>query len=83
MQAASSQKLGYNYGSCIKTFKVNDPVWLLFPHQEKPGSKWQGGWTCSEGIKGYSYIEISNEKGHCKIELYTAPHSTTRHFKYS
>ena len=42
VQAAS---LGYNYGSRIRTCGVNDPVWLLIPHQEKLGSKWQGGWT--------------------------------------
>ena len=45
VQAASSQKLGYDYGSRIKRVGVNNPVWLLVLHQEKLGYKWKGGWT--------------------------------------
>ena len=39
VQAASRQKSGYDYGSDIRTFEINDPVWLLVPHQGKLGSK--------------------------------------------
>ena len=83
--ASSQLSLGYNYGSRIRTFGVNDPVWLLVPHQEKLHGLQVAKKLDSdhEGIKGYSYIEISNEKGHCKLELCIAPYSTTRHFKYS
>ena len=43
LQATSRQQSGYDYGSDITTFEINDPVWLLVPHQGKLGSKWQGG----------------------------------------
>ena len=66
VQVASSQKSGYDYGSCVRTFEVDDPVWLLIPCQDKLSSKWQGGWKVKT-LKGTVNIEISNEKGHCKV----------------
>ena len=66
VQAASSQKSGYDYGSHIRTFEVNDPVWLLVPRQGKLTSKWQGGWKV-KALKSTINLEICNKKGHCKV----------------
>ena len=66
VQAASSQKSGYDYGSHIRTFEVNDPVWLLVPRQGKLASKWQGGWKV-KALKSTVNLEICNKKGHCKV----------------
>ena len=43
VQAASRQASGYDYGSDIRTFGINNRVWLFLPCQRKLGSKWQGG----------------------------------------
>ena len=66
VQAASNQKSGYDYGSHIRTFRVDDSVWLLVPRQGKLHSKWQGGWKV-KALRGTVNIEISNEKGHRKV----------------
>ena len=66
VQSANYQKTGYDHGTQIRTFAVNDPVWLLVPRQGKLGSKWQGGWKV-RALKSNVSIQISDEKGHCKV----------------
>ena len=66
VQAANNQKSAYDYGSRIRTFLVEYPIWLLVPHQGKLHSKWQGGWKVN-ALRGTVIIEISNEKGHSKV----------------
>ena len=66
VHAASNQKSGYDYGSRIRAFGVDHPVWLLVPCQGKLHSKWQGGWKV-KALRGTVNIEISNEKGHRKV----------------
>lgn len=66
VQAAQYQKQGYDHSTQTRTFAVNDPVWLLIPHQGKLDSKWQGGWKVKE-ITSPVIVNIVNDKGHCKV----------------
>ena len=66
VQSANYQKTGYDHCTQVRTFAVNNPVWLLIPRQGKLGSKWQGGWKV-RGVKSEVTIQISNEKDHCKV----------------
>ena len=66
VQAATYQKTGYDQQTKHRTFKANDPVWLLIPCQGKLSSKWQGGWTV-RAVKSAVSIQICNEKGYGKV----------------
>ena len=61
VQAAQYQKQGYDCSTHTRTFAVNDPVWLLIPHQGKLDSKWQGGWMLKK------LIRVLNNNVHCKV----------------
>ena len=68
VQAATYQKTGYDQQTKHRTFKANDPVWLLIPRQGKLSSKWQGGWTVRT-VKSAVSIQICNEKAIARLSM--------------
>ena len=65
VMSLASQKMLYDYKSQLRSFNVNDNVWLSIPTADKLDPKWESNWKITS-LKSPITVEISDGK-HYKV----------------
>ena len=59
VSSAAAQKKFYDQSSCVRSFQVDDNVWLSLPRAGKLDPKWEGNWKVT-AVKNPVNVEISD-----------------------